>query len=130
MGWVNGKYYYSTGALKSITENYLRIYEGLPISWRTVIYNPWAIAEYKGDFDRALRGIGRGKWTGEIREFKYYRNFGKLQRVIIAYILGVSDNNLLSMRFRNISQLRGYAYYLMKLYLNGDDNEKSKNNAR
>ena len=123
MGWINDKYFYSTGALKSIAENYLRIYEGLPLSWRTEIYNPWAIAEYKADFDRALRGIGKGKWDGEIKDFKHYRNFGRCQRIIIAGILGISDVELMRMRFYNIPQLRGYAYYLMKMYLNGDDNE-------
>ena len=128
--WKDGQYYYSTRVLKSIAENYLTLDDGLPLSWRVEIYNPWAIAEFRADFDMALRGIGRGKWTGAVQDFKYYRNFGRLQRIIIADILKIDDRELTRLRFYDIPRLRGYAYYLMRCFLNGGHNgTKPENNT-
>lgn len=80
----------------------------------------YSIAEYKADFDISLDSIGRGKWTGDIedREFKDFRGFGRLQRLVIADILNVSDNELEAGGFRDVKRLRGYGYYLMRKRLN------------
>ncbi len=59
MGWEYGKFYYTTALLRSIAENYATIYEGFPLSWDTEETNPWSIAEYKADFDMALKGVGK-----------------------------------------------------------------------
>ena len=114
----NDNYRYSTSTLQAIARNYQYIYDGLPLGG--LITDPWSIAEFKGDFDTALRRIGRGHWVGlESVNFKYYRPFGRLQRIIIADIIGIRTYELMMMGFSNIPQLRGFAYYLMKLYLNG-----------
>lgn len=114
--WVGDQFFYSKRLLKIIAENYCNIYEGLPLSSGVEVTNPWAIAEYKADFERALQSIGRGKWDGEVTEFKHYRNYGKLQRIVIADILGIRDIELEG--FYSVPRLRGYAYYLMCLFLN------------
>ena len=125
MPWVGDKFYYSTGLLKSLAANYTKIYEGCRVSWRRDEYNLWALAEYKADFDIALRSIGKGHWTGDIanKNFKDFIQFGKLQRLIIADILGVDDYELGLSGFYRIPQLRGYAFFLMKPYLNRDYNK-------
>ena len=116
MGWRGNQFFYSKRLLKTIAENYCSIYEGLPLSSGEEVTNPWLIAEYKADFERALQSIGRGKWDGNLTEFKHYRNYGRLQRIIIADILGIGDNELIE--FSQIPRLRGYAYYLMTKCLN------------
>ena len=119
--WKGDQYYYSTKTLKIIAENYANIYEGLPLSLNYEVTNPFSLAEYKIDFDLALRGIGKGKWTGRIDgcEFKDFKYYGRLQRIIIADIFGVTDYELEGLGFYSIPRLRGYAYYLMRCYLNG-----------
>ncbi len=115
-------FYYTRVILETIAEDYRRLYEGL--SFRDdLIINPWSLAEYKADFDMALRGIGKGKWNGNLLdEFKYYRNYSKRQRVIIAAMFGIQDTELTRLHFRDIPRLRNYAYFLMKMYLNGGNN--------
>jgi len=105
--WVDDVYFYSVKTLKIIAWSYRTIYEGLPLYYE--VHNPFKLAEFKADFDRALSAIGRGKWTG-INGFKIsnYRGFGKLQKVVIADIIGeyVTGNG-------------GLAYRWMANYLNG-----------
>ena len=105
--WVDDVYFYSVKTLKIIAWSYKTIYEGLPLYYE--VHNPFKLAEFKADFDRALSAIGRGKWTG-INGFKIsnYRGFGKLQKVVIADIIGeyVTGNG-------------GLAYRWMANYLNG-----------
>ncbi len=122
MGWRDGKYYYSSGVLKAIAANYATIYEGLPVSWRRDEYNLWSLAEFKADFDIALKAIGKGHWTGNISSSKFrdFLRFGRCQQVVIADIFGITDDELLKLGLYNLPQLRGYAYYLMKTCLNGD----------
>lgn len=122
MGWRDGKYYYSPGVLKAIAANYTTIYEGLPVSWKTEEYNLWSLAEFKADFDMALRSIGKGKWTGDIQgaNFHSFIRYGRLQRIIIADIFGIDDYELGFQGFYNIPQCRGYGYYLMVKSLNGE----------
>ena len=85
-----------------------------------------SIAEYKADFDTALKGIGRGKLTENINgsTFKDFRHYGRLQQIIIAVILGKTDYELEESGFYSVPRLRGYSFYLMKMFLNGDNNEK------
>ena len=121
MPWVEGKYIYSAGVLRSIAAHYLQIYDGLPVSWRRDEYNLWSLAEYRADFDNALRAIGRGKWGGlpDNARFRDFNKYGRLQRIVIADIMGVNDYELEQAGFERIPQSRGYAYYLMKMQLNG-----------
>ena len=131
MPWVGNEFRYTKRLLKAIAENYIPIYEGLPLSYGEVVTNPWALAEFRADFDTALNNIGKGKWTGRISQFKDYHYFGWLQQIIVADILGVSDHTLTVYGFRDIAGLRGYAYYRMANFLNGGHtNEKPENNAR
>lgn len=121
MPWIKNEYIYTKKLLKAIAGNYQLIYEGLPLSWKTEIYNPWSIAEYKADFDIALDSIGRGYWAGELNgsNLADYKRFGYLQRIVIADILGKSNKELSGLGFYQISQLRGRAYRWMANRLNG-----------
>jgi len=70
----------------------------------------------KIDFDMALRSLGKGAWTGgNLYDFCHYHQYGKLQKVIIARILGIPDEEL---DFTRIPQLRGIAYFRMADWLN------------
>ena len=105
--WVDDVYFYSVKTLKVIAWSYRTIYEGLPLYYE--VHNPFKLAEFKADFDRALSAIGRGKWTGiNGSKISNYRGFGKLQKVVIADIIGeyVTGNG-------------GLAYRWMANYLNG-----------
>ena len=105
--WVDDTYFYSMKTLKVIAWSYKTIYDGLPLYYE--VYNPFKLAEFKADFDRALSAIGRGKWTGiKGSKISNYRGFGKLQKVVIADIIGeyVTGNG-------------GLAYRWMADFLNG-----------
>ena len=115
------RFYYSTKVLKTIAENYGKMYDGLEFREGHLVTNPWSLAEYRVDFDSALCSIGQGEWDGRLADFKYYRNFGKLQRVIIADILGVTDKELARLGFWSVPKLRGLGYFMMKRFLNGVD---------
>ncbi len=127
MGWRDGRFYYTKKVLKGIAENYFTIYDGLPTLNREIM-NPWGLAEFKADFDMALNGLGRGYWDGgPYYEFKECRHFGHLQRIVIANLIGVGDDELVAWGFYDVPRLRDYAYYLMCCFLNGtrriDDSE-------
>ena len=116
--WINDQFYYSQRLLRAIAENYSSLYEGLPTRHGELV-NPWALAEFKADFDLALQSLGRGNWMGDIdRTFKDYNNFGQLQRIIIADIMGIETNTLEGQGFYNIPKFKAYAYRLMVKYLN------------
>ena len=105
--WVDDTYFYSVKTLKIIAWSYRTIYDGLPLYYE--VHNPFKLAELKADFDRALSAIGRGKWTGiNGSKISNYRGFGKLQKVVIADIIGeyVTGNG-------------GLAYRWMADFLNG-----------
>ena len=104
-----------------IAENYTNLYDGLPLSLRSEVTNLWALAEFKADFDMALKSIGKGEWAGKIDKFKDYKYYGRLQQIVIADILGIDDYELEGMGFYDIPRLRGYAYYLMCKSLNEED---------
>lgn len=123
--WIDGREYrYTASILKGIAQYYCQVYTGFapappaPDRW---INNEWSIAEYKADFDMALSTIGRSKWQGlEGYLLKDYQNFGRLQQLVIADILGVEDNTLEVMGFYDIPRLRGWAYSQMSKVLNGE----------
>ena len=117
--WVGDKFLYTKGLLKKIASSYDNIYGGLPLL-RGEITDPFAIAEFRADFDLALNSIGRGKWNGVTSgNFKDYRHLGRLQRIIIADVMGINDWKLEGLGFFDSARLRGYAYSLMAKYLNG-----------
>ena len=123
--WDNdtGIYYYSSRVLKTIAECYQLLYDdGLSFRPGSTLTDPQAIAEYRADFDVALDHIGVGDWYGVFSpDFKHYRNYGRFQRIVIADILGITDEELTRLHYENIPRLRGYAYHLMVKYLNGED---------
>lgn len=116
MPWEGETYIYTKGILKAIARNYFSLYDGIP-TVSSQITNPWAIAEYRADFDNALNLIGKGKWKGvPVPAFSQYKGFGKFQQIIIADVLGMKDEEL---PFYRIPQLRGRAYSWMADKLNG-----------
>ena len=118
MGWYNDIFYYKIGTLKAIARNYEDLYSDAPNG------GLFEVAEFKADFDRALSLIGRGHWTGEVRNFGYYKGFGKAQRVVIADILGLFDNELKAWGFYEVRKLRHKAYRNMVIVLNGENQEQ------
>jgi hypothetical protein len=133
--WQGDKYEYSARELRAIAENYQEVtmsvyftrqeHEGGGVSYHPVL-------DFKIDFDRALDYIGRGKWDGDIlftklgdryvpesKEYKVFRHFGRLQRIVIADIYWIDDYELEREGFYSIPRLRGYAYSQMARYLNG-----------
>ncbi len=98
-------YLYTVDVVSSITENYCS-----------------TNGDEKADYDIAVRSIGKGDWRGSLDvNFRAYDNYGKLQRVVIATILGITDEELEELGLRNIPQLRGRAYNWMCKILNGED---------
>lgn len=96
------------------------------------ITNQFSVVEYKADFDRALNAIGRGKWDGMFpakprekpeeypRYFKQYRNFGQLQRVVIAIMLHIGDDKLRALGIKGAWSYRASAFKAMANYLNDE----------
>ncbi len=120
--WKGNRFYYSSNILRVISQNYLELYDGLSFRENNLLTNPNELAEYKADFDNSLRSLGRGNWSGQVdREFKQYTNYNKLQRIVIADIMSIPDEELTRMRFNDIMGIREYAYYRMKKFLNGGD---------
>lgn len=124
MPWINDyqDFHYSRKLLEAIAENYLELYQdGLPLNEDRLETNLFNIAEYKAEFDQALNSLGKAKWDGEIisSEPSDYRQFSRLQRIIIADIIGWDDSLLESQGFYRVSQLRGIAYHWMSDFLNG-----------
>ena len=70
------------------------------------------ISDEKLDFDMALNSIGKGHWTGELLSINEYKEFSKLQRLVIADILGIE------FKVRYSPQLQGRAYGKMCKFLN------------
>ena len=119
--WRNDDYVYTSGILKGIATSYHHIYQR--IEWYTkartepiVINDPQALVEYKVDFDRALNNIGRGIWTGKEDDFRQY---GRLQGVVIADIYEIEDAELEVNGYYDIPRLKGLAYSFMTRVLNG-----------
>lgn len=117
--WVNDKFRYSKKILRTIAENYVSLYDGLSFRENSLLTHPLEIAEYKADFDNALSRIGRGQWSGQpSNEFKEYTGYGRLQRIVIADIMGVTDTELARLKFDDIIGLKGIAYSKMCERLN------------
>ena len=87
--------------------------------WQSDITDIFSVVEYKADVDRALREIGRGNWNGKLDPvFRNYKYYGRLQRILIARMLGIEDYELEAWGFTNIPQGRGTAISRMMEYLN------------
>ena len=115
--WKNDQYLYSVGVLKAIAEWYDSIYEVMMLG-DYQITNPFSLIDFKVDFDMALNEIGRGNWKGlESMSFRHYKHFSKMQRVIIAEILGIYD--LEPYGFYEVRKLRHKAFKAMVDVLNG-----------
>lgn len=142
MAWINDftVYEYTSSFLRKIAISYDHIRQGIvtytwvegDTSYERRIMNPWEIAEYEADFENALSAIGRGYWNGVTGlKTSDYRDFGRLQKVVIADILlpgelhghnissSLADSELEGLGFYRIPQVRGYAYHLMSSRLNG-----------
>lgn len=88
--------------------------------WQSDITDTFTVAEFKADFDRGLREIGRGNWMGNLDPvFRNYKYYGRLQRIIIAQMLSLGEGFLESQGFTDVPRLRGTAYSRMAEYLNG-----------
>ena len=130
--WIRDNFRYSRWLLERIAASYQHIYDRIVLSSYTetldgsriererTISNRINLIEYKADFDRALSAIGTGQWEG-IKGLKIsnYKGFGRLQKVIIADVLGINSWELEEIGFYRIPQIRGYAYHLMADRLNG-----------
>jgi hypothetical protein len=111
---------YSSKVLRCIAENYSSLYEdGLCFSDRVI--DSFELAEFVADFDFALSSLGQN-WDGiNGHEFKDFRSYSRFQRIVIADILGIPDNELIEKyHFINPERLRGISYSRMRKYLNGD----------
>ena len=118
MVWNNDVYYYSVGTIRAIACWYDVVSEVLMIG-DFQITDRFALSLYKADFDRALRAIGKGNWQGLTTTiFRNYRYFGRLQRLVIADILGITDHELEGWGFYDVPRLRGTAYSRMAENLN------------
>jgi len=128
--WQGDKYVYSKAEVEAIAENYQEVtmsvyfakqeYEGKGASYHPVL-------DYKVDFDRALDDIGKGKWEGDIegKEYRDYRHFGRLQRIVIADIYWIDDYELEREGFYRVPNLRSIAYGRMAHYLNDGNRPQS-----
>ena len=128
MGWnrARSEYIYARGTLRAIA----RAYSGICLPYHPVMVwgirkedrettNLWAIAEIKADFDMALSSIGPKPWMGwQGNSFDTYRNYGRLQRIVIADMLHIPDHKLSAYGFSNPRQKRGTAYRWMLDFLN------------
>ena len=118
MPWIEDEYFYTIGILKAIADWYKVIASVLMIGNYQIV-NRYAIALFKADFDTALSSIGKGKWEGVTGEkFTNYKRYGRMQRIIIAQILGIADHELEGFGFYDIPKLRGLAYFRMLENLN------------
>jgi len=111
MPWINDTYYYTRGIVNAIVEWYCLLYDRQMQIGPYQITHLFTLVEFKADFDIALDSIGRGEWRGlTSHNFNDYRQFGRMQRVIIASILGITDYELQSFGFNDAKQLRYEAY--------------------
>ena len=124
MPWVSAtEYVYTPKVLDAVAVGYTSIYSHLTLGVHTVTSMDRLI-EYKADFDLALDSIGRGHWdTLNETDFRAYSDYGKLQSVVIARILGIEDYELQPYGFYQVPQARGTAYRYMCQFLNGGKRE-------
>ena len=122
MPWINNEFIYTKRILQAIAENYTDIYMSIYYSGgeihEGIVVNP--LIDYKIDFDMALNSIGAGHWVGDVEKTKFenYRYFGKLQRVVIADIYGITNWELERLGFYRIPNLKSIAYGRMVRCLN------------
>ena len=96
---------YCVEDLRDIAEHYYQS------QWYSDCYG---ISDEKLDFDNALDSIGKGHWTGID---SVNSNFGRLQRVVIADILGIEDCELEKLKFVRVQNLKAIAYRRMLDFL-------------
>jgi hypothetical protein len=132
--WRGLDYHYSKTVLKAIAAYYGEntIYSVLD---RIIACDPCSVVEYKADFDMALNAIGKcHEWSGDVdtfTEFKYYRQFGRLQQVIIAEVIGTEDEELERCGFDDIPKCKAMAFSRMARYLNtGELHNKDHSTGR
>lgn len=110
-------YTYKVGTLRAIADNYCSLYNQEFFHPRESLLS---IALYKADFDLSLAAIGKGDWRGlGDTNFRAYCYYGRMQQVVIADILGITDRELSGLGFYRIPRLRGLAYKWMANCLNG-----------
>ncbi len=104
MGLREGKYYYTVRLLRYLADNWDNLYQdGIEFNEEHATYNPFEIAEFRADFDIALRYLGK-----------------RMRKVIEADRQGIPDNDLEQRGYWDLKQFRRSAYHRMKLYLNGE----------
>ena len=117
-------YTYAPRTLRRIADCYCSLYNRELVREGVELFLPrtnlFIIAEFKADFDLSLSAIGKGDWRGIVNsDFSAYRYFGRMQQVVIADIIGITDWELKQLGFYRIPRLRGLAYRWMANYLNG-----------
>ena len=105
---------YTPAMLKAFARYYPVVYDSLsPSNWLELII-------MKADFDRALSALGK-KWEGLTSfEFNDYKQYAKLQRLVIADMLipEETDWQLHARGFHNPPRGRRLAYKRMANFLN------------
>ena len=143
MPWVQDSFKYSKWLLERIANSYGHIYDKIVLGSYTVVLDGYLVEreksiageqvliEYKADFDKAFASLGRQhnhqpplyfEYKGG--RLKYYSQYSRLQQVVVADIIGITDEELLDKGFYRINNLKGMAYSTMTKYLNfrnGDD---------
>ena len=135
--WKGDEYRYSKWLLERIAQSYGHIYDRIVLEVYTVILDGYKVErercikgeqtliEYKVDFEGALAKLGNSRHPSRAPkldlssyDFKTYSKYSRLQQIVIADILGITDWELLGRGFYDIPRLRGYAYSIMAKYLN------------
>jgi hypothetical protein len=113
-------YLYSNKVLRCIAEQYFTLYlDGVSFKEGDRITDSASISEYLADFERGVSHLGQ-KWV-LLNDFKEYRSWNRLQRIVAADIFGIPDNILEDKyHFINPERLRQIAYSRVKRFLNGD----------
>jgi len=114
--WKGDEYYYGVGTLRTIANNYDNIYQGIsflriPIKKcellldddiaENLVTDPWAIAEYKADFDMAWDALPR-----------------RMQLIVKYDIQGLADHEIERKGFYDIDKYKSIIYRKMTNHLN------------
>ncbi len=111
-------YRYSIRILKAVAETYL-YWNGYDTSGSHRETNQFSISEYLCDFELGLSRLAGKEFVFKGLEFKAYKNYPIYVRVIVADIIGVTEEELIRQRFYDILNLRERAYSKLKECLNG-----------
>jgi hypothetical protein len=98
-------YFYTANIISCIANSYHHIYEGIEFYrkglYRYTLTNPFEIAEYKIDFERALASLS-------------YRR----RKVIELYMEGYTDDEIQVFGFTEVEKFRWSSFGLMARFLN------------